>query len=58
MSFLTLRDQSYVADRDARVARGGAFDGVPMGVRAADRSGYVPAYSNLDVGFRPARSLP
>lgn len=41
----------------ARVARGGAWNIVPKGVRSAYRSGFAPEFRNNAHGFRVARDL-
>ena len=41
-----------------RVLRSGTFISPPSHVRSANRNGNQPMYSSIDVGFRPARTLP
>ena len=41
-----------------RVSRGGAFSDIASVVRSAERGWGVPTYSNTNVGFRLARTLP
>jgi formylglycine-generating enzyme required for sulfatase activity len=40
-----------------RVNRGGAWSNTAVVLRAANRSDDGPGYRNLDLGFRPARSV-
>ena len=47
-----------IKDKDARVLRGGSFVHPASNVRSAYRDRAVPTYRNLNIGFRPARTLP
>jgi formylglycine-generating enzyme required for sulfatase activity len=46
-----------IKDQPPRVARGGAFAGVPRFLRAALRAAYHPSDCRGDVGFRVARTV-
>jgi hypothetical protein len=47
-----------ITDRLFRVTRGGSFLIHASNVRAAFRRPYQPTYGSLNLGFRPARTLP
>lgn len=42
---------------EGRVQRGGSWSNGPRSTRSADRNGSPPAYRNVDIGFRVARTL-
>jgi formylglycine-generating enzyme required for sulfatase activity len=46
-----------IAMKDSRGLRGGSFDGQPLLVRSAFRSGGGPADRDINTGFRPARTF-
>ena len=50
-------DDLVIASDVSRVMRGGSF-GYPCIVRSAQRFTFVPSFSDVDSGFRPARTLP
>ena len=50
-------DIQDVNNEEGRVLRGGSFVNTPMYVRSAFRSRDVPAYRNVFIGFRPARTF-
>jgi hypothetical protein len=47
-----------ISDRNVRVLRGGSVSNLPMIVRCANRTRYVPTTRYINVGFRAARTLP
>jgi formylglycine-generating enzyme required for sulfatase activity len=46
-----------INDKLSRVLRGGSFYFQPVYVRSAGRNRLVPAYRDVSVGFRPARTF-
>ncbi len=50
-------DDLVIVSTVGRVMRGGSF-GYPCVVRSAQRFTFVPSFSDVDSGFRPARTLP
>jgi formylglycine-generating enzyme required for sulfatase activity len=50
-------DDLVIISTVGRVMRGGSF-GYPCVVRSAQRFTFVPSFSDVDSGFRPARTLP
>jgi len=52
-----IEDKKDITDKLGRVLRGGSFDYPPWSVRSATRYRYVPAYRDINVGFRPARTF-
>ena len=51
-------DPTGVQAASSRVCRGGGWSGTAGGERSAYRYRYDPAARHLDLGFRPARSVP
>jgi formylglycine-generating enzyme required for sulfatase activity len=47
---------ALVDDTNHRLLRGGAFNGLPANVRAADRLWYQPSLRGTNNGFRPSRT--
>jgi formylglycine-generating enzyme required for sulfatase activity len=51
-------DPVYLRETGLRVLRGGGWFGTPRYCRSANRSGLKPAVTTLQIGFRPALTLP
>jgi serine/threonine protein kinase/formylglycine-generating enzyme required for sulfatase activity len=51
-------DKSDVINEEERAMRGGSFQRQPVYMRSAHRYGREPLYRYVDVGFRPARTIP
>jgi serine/threonine protein kinase/formylglycine-generating enzyme required for sulfatase activity len=50
-------DTLTIDPTQARAARGGSFFDQAVSGRSADRNGVLPTFRNINVGFRPARTL-